>query len=374
MGLDFSVFRDTVLHPGKQLREYVASGKKVIGCFPLYVPEALIYASGMIPFGMWGAELEVDQAKKFFPAYICGIMQTNIELAMRGVYDGISAVLITTLCDSLKCATQNWKYAVPDIEMIAVNYPQNRNSSGAFDFLYCQFQKIQEDLERISGRSITESDLNRAIDICNKHSCVMREFLDLASCYPSEISPENRNYVIKSGYFMDKNEHTQMVQALIKEIKKLEPGRFRGIRVVTTGIIADSVDLMRIFKENKVSVVMDDIAHESRQFRVDIPYDSKDGIGGIVQQFLDMYACSTLTGGKISREDYIVQLVEKYHADGVIIVMTKFCDPEEYDYPVIRKKLEECHIPVLTLEVDKQISNYGQAATAIQSFQEMIRL
>ena len=54
--------------------------------------------------------------------------------------------------------------------------------------------------------------------------------------------------------------------------------------------------------------------------------------------------------------------------------MTKFCDPEEYDYPVIKKKLEEHHIPMLTLEIDKQMSNYGQAATAIQSFQEMIRL
>ena len=78
--------------------------------------------------------------------------------------------------------------------------------------------------------------------------------------------------------------------------------------------------------------------------------------------------------GKISREDHIVQLVEKYHADGVIIILTKFCDPEEYDYPVIKKKLEEHHIPMLTLEIDKQMSNYGQAATAIQSFQEMIRL
>ena len=374
MELDFLQFRDAVLYPKRRLEAYVALEKKVIGCFPPYVPESLIYASGMVPFGMWGAELEVAQAKKYFPAYICGIMQTNIELAMRGVYDGISAAIIPTLCDSLKCATQNWKYAVPDIEMITVNYPQNRQSKGAFEFLYHQFQKIQEDLERISGNKIKESNLKKSIDIYNTHYSVMREFLDLCSFYPAEISPENRNYVIKSGYFMDKNEHTEMVRNLIKDIKHIEPKRFRGIRVITTGIIADSPDLMRIFEENKVSVVMDDIAHESRQFRTDIPYEPGDIMGCLVQQFLDLFACSTLIGGKISREDHIVQLVEKYHADGVIIILTKFCDPEEYDYPVIKKKLEEHHIPMLTLEIDKQMSNYGQAATAIQSFQEMIRL
>lgn len=374
MELNFLQFRDAVLHPEKRLEAYIASGRKVVGCFPPYVPESLIHASGMVPFGMWGAELEVAQAKKYFPAYICGILQTNIELAMRGVYDGISAVIIPTLCDSLKCATQNWKYAVPDIEMIAVNYPQNRQSRGASEFLYCQFQKIQEELERISGNQIKESDLEKSIDIYNTHNSVMREFLDLSSFYPSEISPQNRNYVIKSGYFMDKNEHTEMVRNLIKDIKCIEPKRFRGIRVITTGIVADSPDLMRIFEENKVSVAMDDIAHESRQFRTDIPYDPEDIMGCLVQQFLDLFACSTLIGGNITREDHILQLVEKYHADGVIIILTKFCDPEEYDYPVIKKKLEEHHIPMLTLEIDKQMSNYGQAATAIQSFQEMIRL
>lgn len=372
--LDFSAFREAATHPDRQLAKYISQGKKVIGCFPLYTPEPLIYAAGMIPFGMWGAEFEVDRAKKYFPAYVCGILQTNLDLAMRGVYNGVSAVLITTLCDSLKCATQNWKYAVPDIEMIAVNYPQNRESKGAYDFLYQQYASIKKKLERISGSRIEESELEEAIDVYNTHNQVMREFLDLASEYPAEISPENRCYVIKSGYFTDKREHTLMVKKLIEAVKKMQPKRFRGIRVITTGIIADSVDLLRIFSQNKVSVAMDDIAHESRQFRVDAVHCPGDEMSSLVRQFLDMYACSTLIGGAIPRDEHILHLVEKYHADGVIITMTKFCDPEEYDYPVIKKTMEEHNIPLLSLEVDKQISNYGQASTAIQTFQEMVRL
>lgn len=43
--------------------------------------------------------------------------------------------------------------------------------------------------------------------------------------------------------------------------------------------------------------------------------------------------------------------VEGNNVDGATALMTKFCDPEEYDYPV-----------------------YEQVATAVQSFQEMIRL
>lgn len=366
-------FEEVIRNPRKQLDKYLAQGKKAIGCFPLYVPEQLIYALGMVPFGMWGSETEVKEAKNFFPAYVCGILQTNLELAMKGVYDGVSAVMITTLCDSLKCATQNWKYAIDGIEMIPVNYPQNRTSKGAYSFLYAQYKKIINKLERISGRELNNDDLRQAIEVYNNHNAVMREFLKLAARYPKELSPLQRNIVIKSGFFMDKKEHTALVNNLIKEMRQLIPGKFRGIKVVTTGIIADSEDLLNIFAENKVAIVADDVAHESRQFRVDVKMDD-DLVGALVNQFLEMYGCSTVIGGKISREEFLFNLVKENNADGVIVLITKFCDPEEYDYPLIKEQLDRNHIPLLFIEVDKQMRNYGQAATAVQTFQEMIRL
>lgn len=371
--IDFSTFEDVVRFPRKQLNKYLEQGKKVVGCFPLYTPDALIYAADMIPFGMWGAEIDVSMAKKYYPAFICGILQTNLELAMLGAYKGLSAVLITVLCDSLKCATQNWKYAVPEIEMIPVIHPQNRTSAFATDFLYNQYKSIKGRMEDIGGVEITNERLKKAIDVYNEHNQVMREFVNLAAKYPYEISPKNRCMVIKSGYFMDKEEHTKLVKELISHFKDIEPQRFRGIRVITTGIIADSPNLLDILQENKVSIAADEIAHESRQFRIDAVHEN-DELMALAKQFISMYGCSTVLGGIPKREDYILELVEKMSADGVIILMTKFCDPEEYDYPVIKNKLDAKGIPSLLIEVDKQVRNYEQARTAIQSFQEMIRL
>ena len=41
-------------NPKGQLEYYLGQGKKVIGCFPPYAPEELVYACGMIPMGLWG--------------------------------------------------------------------------------------------------------------------------------------------------------------------------------------------------------------------------------------------------------------------------------------------------------------------------------
>ncbi len=100
--------------------------KKVVACVPVYTPEELIHSMGLVPMGAWGADIELKESKKYFPAFICSIMQSILELGIKGEYKGISAIVIPSLCDSLKCLGQNWKYAVKDIPFIPMTYPQNR--------------------------------------------------------------------------------------------------------------------------------------------------------------------------------------------------------------------------------------------------------
>ena len=41
-------------NPRKQMEKYLSAGKKVVGCFPVYTPEELVHAGGMIPMGPVG--------------------------------------------------------------------------------------------------------------------------------------------------------------------------------------------------------------------------------------------------------------------------------------------------------------------------------
>ena len=72
------------------------------------------------------------------------------------------------------------------------------------------------------------------------------------------------------------------------------------------------------------------------------------------------------------RGDILVDLVKKNNADGVVVSMLKFCDPEEFDYPVYKTQLEDEDIPILYLEIDQQQLNSEQVRTRIQAFQEML--
>ena len=49
------------------VKKYQAEGKKMIGVSPIHMPVEMVYASGMIPMGLWGGSGEVSAAKEYFP-------------------------------------------------------------------------------------------------------------------------------------------------------------------------------------------------------------------------------------------------------------------------------------------------------------------
>ena len=78
--------------PRAQLDAARANGKKCVGVLPYFCPEELVYAAGMLPFGLWGAEMQANESKRYFPAVICSLLHTALDLGLRGALNGLFAV------------------------------------------------------------------------------------------------------------------------------------------------------------------------------------------------------------------------------------------------------------------------------------------
>ncbi|WP_161803227.1 2-hydroxyacyl-CoA dehydratase, partial [Clostridium homopropionicum] len=68
----------------------------------------------------------------------------------------------------------------------------------------------------------------------------------------------------------------------------------------------------------------------------------------------------------------LIDMVNKYKADAVVICMMKFCDPEEFDYPIYYREFEEAGIKNLYIEIDLETTSFEQTKTRVQSFSEML--
>lgn len=367
-----SQLRDIAENPAKQLDNVVASGKKAIGCMPVYCPEELVYAAGMIPFGVWGADgIELKNSKLYFPAFICSVLQSTIELGIAGTYNKLSGIMIPVLCDSLKCMTQNFRCAVPQVEVLPVIHPQNRRILAGQKFLCSQYNKLRNRLGEIANTDISDDKLTNAIEIYNHHRATMRKFDELAAEHGDLISASARSAVIKSGYFMDKAEHSTLVSEINSILENAPKNESKQKRIIVTGILADSPAILNAFERFGLTVVGDDVAAESRQFRTDVP-DGKDPITRLALQFADMECCSVLYDPEKKRPELIVELAQKRKADGIVTLLTKFCDPEEFDLPFLKKAFGNAGIPCTTIEIDRQMTNFGQLETALEAFADIL--
>lgn len=354
--------------PKAQMKKYLDAGKKVVLVAPYYAPEEIVDSMGAVPMGVWGADTELNEAKRYFPAFLCSIAQSIVELGMKGEYEGASALIVPSLCDTLKVLGQNFKVAVPSIPFIPMNYPQNRKPEFGAKYCMAGYMKLAEQLELALNTSFRDEKLKESIKTYNEHNALMRKAAELMSS--RGVSAKDRSDVFKSAQFMTKAEHSELLKELIEELEAQQPKQAK-LPVYITGIIADNPQLNGIIDGCGYTIAGDDIAAQSRGYRVDAP-EAATASASLVAKYQAQDNDSILFDPAKKHVDFVVSQAKACGAKGIIFVLTKFCDPEEFDYPMIKKACEAAGMPLVKIETDRQMVNYEQARTALETFAEIL--
>ena len=369
-------FKEVSEHPHIVLSEYKKQGKKVIGVLPYYAPVELVVAAGMVPMGIWGSNNKtISMAKEYCATFYCTIAQLALEMLLDGTMDQLDGLITPTICDTLRPMSQNFRVAMKDkLPCIFLAHPQNRKPSFGLQFTVDQYMHVKKELEKISGTTVTDEALREAIKVMNKSRAARREFVKLAGQHPDAVSAVNRSAVLRSAWFMEPAVFAEKLEALNAELKALPECKWTGKKVVTSGIICDNPKLLQIFDDNKIAIAADDVAQESRSFRTDAA-ETGDPMMALAQQFADQDYEVLLYDEKSSqnrRGEYVANLVKNSGAQGLVLFMQQFCDPEEMEYPYLKKALDAAGVPHIKLGVDQQMRDFGQASTAIQAFADVL--
>ena len=364
---------DAALHPGKTiLATREETGKDLVGCFPIHTPEEIVYAAGCVPVGMWGGRTEIQLADKYLQSFCCSIMRTNVELAMRGTYDMLKAVIIPTFCDTMKCIVDNMKLAMPKVPTIAMAYPQHRTLSAGVEYTVSEIKRVRHQLELILGKIITERQIEEAFAVYEEYRQAMRRFTEISAEHPDIITARKRHLLIKAGQFMDKAIYTRMIKEISRGLEDELPSGFQGTRVVVTGLLSEPIEMLDIFDENHVAIGADDLSLGSRLWRTSTRRDVNDVFQKMACRIADQEGDTFLYEPEKKKGQMLVDMAEECRADGIIVLMMKFCDPEEYDYPIYKEEVEAASVPMLYLEIDQQLSSFEQIRSRVQSFTEML--
>ena len=361
------------LHPGKTIvSTKKETGKELVGCFPIHTPEEIVYAAGCVPIGMWGGRTEIQLADKYLQSFCCSIMRANVEFAMRGTYDMLKAVIIPTFCDTMKCIVENMKLAMPKVPTIAMAYPQHRTLQTGMEYMVSEIKRVRHQLELILGKIITESQIEEAFAIYEKYRRTMRRFSETSAEHPEIITARKRHLLIKAGQFMDKAIYMEMIEEIIQGLEGEPSSEYQGTRVVVMGLLSEPIEMLDIFDENQITIAADDLSLGSRLWRTQARKDVTDVFQKMAYRVADQEGDTFLYDPEKKKGQMLIDMAEECGADGIVVLMMKFCDPEEYDYPIYKEEVEAASVPVLYLESDQQLTSFEQIRTRVQSFTEML--
>lgn len=365
---------DAGLHPGKTAAKTKKdTGKELIGVFPYHTPDEIVYAAGAVPVGLWGGPTEIKEADKYLQSFCCILLRANVEYAMNGTYNLLKGIIIPTFCDSEKCTLENMKLAAPEgCKVIGMAYGQQRKIKAGMEYTISEYKRVRHELEELLGVLISDEKVEAAFAVYEDYRRTMREFCDVVSHHLDTIDAKTRQLIIKAGLYMDKAVYTAKVKEIIEGLKTEKADQFDGIKVVVTGIMAEPIGLLDIFKENGIAIAADEMSLGSRIWRTPAREDVEDVYDRIAYRYADQKADCFMFEPEKLRGQYVIDQYKETGSDAVVVFMMKFCDPEQYDYPIYKAELDTAKVPTLYMEVDQQTTGLEQLRTRVQSFAEML--
>lgn len=347
------------------------TGGKVLGYFCTYVPEEILLAADVLPVRILGSHEPQDVTEPHIFGMFCPFCRDCLAQGLKGRYDYLDGIMISQSCLHIRQAYTSWEMHVPVPFSYYLPMPNHVQSPRALPYLRAELETFKKAVEEWTGKTITDEDLDRGIEIMNRHRRLLRDAYDTRKAADPPMSGLEAMYMAVSSQMIDKTEHSDIVEESLKELQTRKLETPTGQRLIIIGSENDDTTFIDMVENCGATIVVDDHCTGSRYFWNQVEPNGEDRLQAIAKRYIDRPRCPTKDWEERSRIPHIMNLAKDWNVSGAILIQQKFCDPHELDIPIIRKTLEESGIPTLFLELDVTVP-VGQFQTRVEAFLEML--
>jgi benzoyl-CoA reductase subunit C len=366
-------FHDIVNNPHQYAQDWKArTGGKVLGYHCRYVPEELVYATGVLPVRLLGSNQSetITQPYIFQPGY-CTFCRDCVAQALQGKYDYLDGVMYALGCPHLHQAFLSWQRHTTVPYSYELRLPTDLQNRNAKKYIIGELEDCKRSLEGWTGKSINDQDLDKAIDIYNKNRRLMLSIYELMKAENPPATAVEVAEMALAGVLMDKEEHSRLLTEALRELSKRKSVKKDGTRIMLLGSVNNDISLISLLDSVGANVVIDDYCTGWRYYQTEvIPKENR--LEALANRIIERPACPMKDVPERRRPVHISKLMDDYHVQGVIYTLHRLCDVHGLDYPVIESLMNKKGVPILKLELDYSFP-VGQVRTRIEAFLEMIQ-
>jgi benzoyl-CoA reductase/2-hydroxyglutaryl-CoA dehydratase subunit BcrC/BadD/HgdB len=233
------------------------------------------------------------------------------------------------------------------------------------------------EIQDVTQTVVTPEALTASIRLFNLNRQLLREFFALRRSGRARITASEMQLLVKSSMVMDISEHNAILGELLAALDPDDAMPADLVKLHLSGHLchAPRPELLDLIEESGAVVVDDDLFTGFRYISTDVS-ESGDPFEALAQWYLernDNVPCPTRVTIKVDWDTYLLDSLAASGANGVVVLMVKFCEPHMLYYPELRKALEARGVPLLLLETENQGLPVENIRTRLETFVERIR-
>ncbi len=352
------------------------TGRAALGYFPVYFPEELAHAMGLLPVGLYGASgrLSLDMATAHTQSFICSISRSVFQMALQGNLGVFDALLFSNICDVARNLSGITKRNLETTHVDYIHYPVNNGSAHAVRYLRQEYARIATGLEAVAGGPLHKDALRASIAVYNEKRRLQRELVDLRRSKPWLIPYTEWYGRMRAGLLMPVEDYNPALRALLEEARAREGKVMDRIRVVVAGTFCEQppLPLMKTIEDAGCYIVHDEALIGSHWIG-GVPAAEPDPLLSLAGAYVRNSEPLTVRfHPDIDKRSRFAASVESAKAQGVVFCTPKFCEPALYDSVIFKGVLDKMKIPYLHLEYEESASSFEYDRTMVETFVESI--
>ncbi len=348
------------------LRAWKAQGGGVAAVLPIHYPRALLRAFGLLPVEVWGPP-RVDPAPgaAHLQPYVCSIVGNALSFLLSGGLDGTDVIVVPHACDSLQgLGSLLLDFVRPRQPVFPFYLPRGRRESD-LQFLTEEFRALYGKLAAATGRAPSEAELMESIRREEEADGLLTELHRRRRALPLTDIAFYR--LVRAREYLPAEAFSALARAVL-DAPPTDPRA--GVPILLSGIVPEPMALLDAVAEMGGVVVADDLACCGR--RLYPSGASPDPFRRMAERILNGPPDPTRGSPIAERLRHLVGMARETGARGVVFYDVKFCEPELFDLPLLRRGLQEAGLPSVHIEVDLNDPLSGQTLTRIEAFLEMV--
>ncbi|MBI2986306.1 MAG: 2-hydroxyacyl-CoA dehydratase [Deltaproteobacteria bacterium] len=294
--------------------------------------------------------MHVVLADSYLPIFAGKLARSILEQALQGKLAHLAGVAISNSSDAVRMLYDLWGRHILQQRAFLIDVPAILEGETNHRVFRQAMLDFKGELEKFTGKPLEPAALRRSIALFNENRRLLKEIASLMSVSPPRVSPETYLDALPS--------------------RGETPQRAELTPLHVSGPILVDRSFLPMLRECGATMSSEDLGTGSRYF-----WNEVEEAGEPVEAVIERYWSKIPESYKTPMEPrwrHLLSQIERSKARGVIFVIEKYSDEDQYDYPVWRDRLRSRGVPCLLLDSELVLES-EQVRTRVQTFVDIVK-